>query len=90
MDELRQYLKALTDDAARTAFADACRTSIGHLRNVSYGLRPPSAELCVAIEQASAGKVTRRDLRPSDWHLIWPELVTDEHPAPTAGATTTA
>lgn len=29
---------------------------------------------CVAIEQATGGKVTRRDLRPDDWLAIWPEL----------------
>jgi len=23
---------------------------------------------------ATNGQVTRRDLRPADWHLIWPEL----------------
>lgn len=38
------------------------------------GTRPVSAEKCVAIEQATAGAVTRKDLRPDDWHLIWPEL----------------
>lgn len=30
---------------------------------------------CVAIERLTKGSVTRRDLRPDDWHLIWPELV---------------
>ena len=30
---------------------------------------------CVQIEQATEGCVTRKDLRPNDWHLIWPELV---------------
>ena len=30
---------------------------------------------CTAIERATAGRVTRRDLRPDDWHLHWPELV---------------
>lgn len=39
-------------------------------------------EHCVAIERLTAGAVTRRDLRPGDWHRIWPELVTAEHPAP--------
>lgn len=39
-------------------------------------------EHCAAIEIAAAGKVTRRDLRPGDWWLIWPELVTDEYPIP--------
>lgn len=29
---------------------------------------------CTAIEKATNGAVTRRDLRPDDWHLIWPEL----------------
>jgi DNA-binding transcriptional regulator YdaS (Cro superfamily) len=33
---------------------------------------PP--EHCAAIEQATGGKVTRRDLRPEDWARIWPEL----------------
>lgn len=35
----------------------------------------PSAIFCAAIERATKGAVTRRDLRPDDWHLIWPELV---------------
>jgi DNA-binding transcriptional regulator YdaS (Cro superfamily) len=37
-------------------------------------------EYCALIEMATG--VTRRDLRPDDWHLIWPELVTAEFPAP--------
>lgn len=52
--------------------------------------RLPSPLNCSAIEKATDGAVTRRDLRPADWHLIWPELVTPEHPAPATGATTTA
>ena len=34
----------------------------------------PDAIHCVAIERATGGAVTRRDLRPDDWHLIWPEM----------------
>ena len=30
--------------------------------------------LCVGIEKATGGQVTRRDLRPNDWWRIWPEL----------------
>ena len=37
---------------------------------------------CPEIERATGGMVTRRHLRPDDWHRIWPELVNDEHPAP--------
>lgn len=46
--------------------------------------RPIPAERCPAIETATHGEVTRRDLRPDDWWLIWPELVTEDHPAPAA------
>jgi len=31
-------------------------------------------ERCVAIERATNGIVTRKDLRPDDWQNIWPEL----------------
>lgn len=44
--------------------------------------REPSPQLCVDIERETAGSVSRRDIRPGDWHRIWPELVTDEFPAP--------
>lgn len=43
-----------------------------------YAGRKPSPENCVAIEQATSGAVRRWHLRPDDWHLIWPELVTVE------------
>lgn len=29
---------------------------------------------CTAIEKVTDGLVSRKDLRPDDWHLIWPEL----------------
>lgn len=47
----------------------------------------PDAMHCVAIERATDGVVTRRDLRPDDWHLIWPELA---KPARKAKPTTEA
>lgn len=40
---------------------------------ISSGSVPP--KYCPAIETALEGKVTRRDLRPDDWYMIWPELV---------------
>lgn len=36
--------------------------------------RPVPVEYCAAIESATGGAVTRRDLRPNDWMRIWPEL----------------
>jgi DNA-binding transcriptional regulator YdaS (Cro superfamily) len=50
------------------------------------GVRPIPIERCPDIERATEGAVTRRDLRPDDWHRIWPELVDVDHPAPTEKA----
>lgn len=46
------------------------------------GRRGMRAEDAVRLERDSGGLVTRRHLRPQDWHLIWPELVDADHPAP--------
>ncbi|NLZ11651.1 MAG: helix-turn-helix domain-containing protein [Alcaligenaceae bacterium] len=43
------------------------------------GLRKIPAEKCSAIELATMGAVTRKDLRPDDWHQIWPELKEASH-----------
>lgn len=50
------------------------------------GHRPIPIERCVAIERATGGAVTRRDLRPNDWQDIWPELADADHPAPAEAA----
>jgi DNA-binding transcriptional regulator YdaS (Cro superfamily) len=45
--------------------------------------RRPSPLNCVQIERATDRAVMRWDLRPKDWHLVWPELVgTEGAPAP--------
>lgn len=51
--------------------ADLIGVSIQTLSN--WRGRGIPIERCVAIEQATRGTVTRRDLR-SDWRDIWPEL----------------
>jgi len=38
----------------------------------------PNPAYCFAIERATNGLVTRQDLRPNDWWLIWPELAERE------------
>lgn len=78
--KLIHHLKPLSKEQ-RQALAAACETTVGHLKNVGYGYRPCAAELAVCIEQRTAGKVTRRDMRPDDWQRIWPELSATE-PAP--------
>ncbi len=39
-------------------------------------------ELGAALEGLAGASVTRRELFPADWWLVWPELVTEAHPIP--------
>ena len=75
VDALQAYLNSLSM-AEQRAFAAAAGTSLGYLRKKCSTRTKLGAELCSAIEEASAGRVTRRDLRPRDWMLVWPELRT--------------
>lgn len=50
------------------------------------GKRLVPIERCVPIERATDGAVTRRDLRPDDWHEIWPELAISEPNPPLPSA----
>jgi DNA-binding transcriptional regulator YdaS (Cro superfamily) len=53
--------------------------------------REPSPELCVLIERDSGLVVRRWDLRPTDWHRIWPELIgTDGAPSTDTAAAAAA
>jgi DNA-binding transcriptional regulator YdaS (Cro superfamily) len=45
------------------------------ISQIANGLRPAPAEHCKAIERASGRTVRCWDLRPKDWHRIWPELI---------------
>ena len=63
------------DAKAQSAFAEKANTTIGYLRKACSTKQQFGPAVCVGIEQASEGVFTRRDLRPDDWMLIWPELV---------------
>lgn len=39
-----------------------------------YAQRAPSPENCVGLELATDGAISRKELRPDDWWLLWPEL----------------
>lgn len=72
--DLKTYWRTLTKED-REAFAGRCESTVGHLQNVMYRVRPAATDLAVAIERESGGLVTRQELRPEDWQRHWPELV---------------
>lgn len=74
MRKLVDYLKQLTPQQ-RADFAARVGTTVGHLNNVSYGLRTASAALARQIAIESGSVVREWDLRPDDWAQIWPELL---------------
>lgn len=81
---LSDYLKA---ERGRTnQLAALLGVSASLVTQWANGNKAVSAERAVDIERATGGVVGRRDLRPTDWHLVWPELVTSEFPAPTREA----
>ena len=73
---LRAYLDSLPRGQT-TVFASRCGISPVYLSQIAAGQdkREASPVLCVVIERASGDAVMRWDLRPDDWHLIWPELI---------------
>jgi len=86
MKELKKPIESAIHHAGgvtRLAFAIGVTQSA--ISNWKARGTKPNAVYCAAIERATNGLVTRRDLRPQDWHLIWPELAAvNNSPAPAA------
>jgi len=61
-----------------SSLANTVGCSVGTLYQVALAHKNPSAKLATRIQAATNGVVSRRDLRPDDWHLIWPELIEAE------------
>lgn len=77
--QINDYV-ATVEPAAR--LAQKIGVTPGFISQIVSGHRRAPVERCTAIEKATDGNVTRRELRPDDWWLIWPELVTADHPVP--------
>lgn len=73
---LREYLDTLKRGGIKE-FAEIVGITDVYLAQLAARQdgREPSPELCVRIERASGGQVTRRELVPERWKLIWPELM---------------
>jgi DNA-binding transcriptional regulator YdaS (Cro superfamily) len=71
--KLIDYL--LETNTKKADFARAIKVPDALLYQWLNELRPVAPKHCPAIEAATGGKVTRKELRPDDWQDIWPDLV---------------
>lgn len=62
------------DRGNATKLAASLGIPLSYLSQMATGTRTVSPEKAVSIEKFTERKVMRWDLRPKDWHLIWPEL----------------
>ncbi len=72
--KLSMFLRPLDADKRERLALDAGTTS-AHLRNVAFSSKPCGIHLAVGLESLTDRAVRRWDLRPDDWHRIWPELI---------------
>lgn len=56
------------------ALARHLKVSESYLSQMISGDRPFRLDLCPTVEAYTGGSVTKRDCRPLDGHLIWPDL----------------
>lgn len=66
----------------RRQIAEAHGVSDAYLYQCLRGLRDMEPGRALELETKTGGEVTRRMLVQKDWHRIWPDLITDEFPAP--------
>lgn len=74
--QLIDYLSAERGRGARVA--DASGLGASFLSQIAKRVRPCPAEAVPALERVCEFHVRRWDLRPDDWHRIWPELIGSE------------
>ena len=58
----------------RAELAELAGISPQYLYQCLSGRRCMGSLLAARVEHVTNGAVTRKELRPNDWHLIWPEL----------------
>lgn len=74
MNVTDQVKRACDAAGGQAALARALGVSPAAVAHWCSGARPLPIRHIMPIERATGGAVTRRDLRPEDAHLIWPDL----------------
>lgn len=64
--------RACEKAGSQAEFARAIGIEPAFVNQMLRKKRPVPVRLCPVIESTFA--ISRKDLRPDDWHLIWPEL----------------
>lgn len=77
---LKTYIQAARGNGI--ALAQALGIPPSYLSQMANADRAVTPERASKIEAATGGAVRRWDVRPTDWHLIWPELVGAEGAPP--------
>lgn len=69
---LKTYLSQ--ERGRQAALAKALGSHAPDISRWADGVRPIPVQYGAAIEKATAGMVTRKDMFPGSWQMIWPEL----------------
>lgn len=80
--DIKTYLSQ--ERGRQAALAKAIGAHAPDVSRWADGTRPIPVVYGAAIETATSGLVTRREMFPDDWHRIWPELAAQHPPAPAA------
>lgn len=75
MNEISKAIEVTGSASALARLLDVSVQSVCFWRD---GKRSVPLSKCTDIERVTNGAVTRQQLRPDDWHRIWPELAAHE------------
>lgn len=71
---MKAIQKAIDVLGGQRQLGDSIGVQVAQVWQWTNAKRPVPIEHCVAIEKATKGAVTRQELRPDDFWLIWPDL----------------
>lgn len=63
----------------RFSFWKLSGTQLNSVRVNLWDKRQLSPIVCAVIEKMSGGEFSRQEMRPADYHIIWPELVKNDN-----------
>ena len=69
---IASVLNACKVAGGKRALAKLLGVTYGQVYQWSIGVRGVPVRYCQAIVELTEGQVKLQDLRPTDWHLVWP------------------